>query len=721
MATDFRAFSVANLANPAILPEFDRPWLTAPAIPKFPDRDAYRKWMASPSSTVPLFSLIEGENPALRVDGTNPAYRVWGIVTDYDSTLTDAEVAAGLARVSSSRFPIFAWNRTRRGGVRAIWRFEDPIFYYGKDAFHQFMQRAARELNLEGLFPGLDKPVLSKPDQCYAAGNKWTVNADAMIPTDTLSLWLFDVLRRAHDFSRVDVDIPLELVKAELDKRFPGRWKGSFEEGARGVRFWDPTADNETAAIVRKNGMTAFTGDRPFLSWADIFGREFTSKYQEDRIGRAAAEMWSDNEKNYYRKMPDGTWDLVSVETARRHLRGRYGLSEKVAKGENLSEVDRMLHHLELHRRIEGALPFPHRPKEVVRWMGRDYLNTAMGVQLVKPSEVTDVMWGRDFPFLSEFLSRLLVDEQNLTIVLAWLKVFYVSCLSGKPRRGQALFLVGPPGTGKSFFSLEILSSIFGGYADARNHFVEGNRFNSSMFDHIIWSLDDSTILGDRRMHQKFSGLVKACVANPAFPYEKKYGYSGSAPFEGRFICTLNDDPVSLGILPDTDQSLLDKVILARTDSLPASVTGDVHKNHEIVMAELPSFLRWLVDWEIPDSVELDARFGIKAWHDTEILREARSVSDSMTVMEAVEMWIKDYTPAKPGEPWTGNATELYAALQSHSGVSSVTRRLNPVTLGRQINAAMAGGAVRYVKRGHLGRGEDKRSVYIITKPEGTT
>lgn len=711
-----RAFSISNLATPAILPIHTEPWLTAPAIPSFPTREAYKLWMTNPTSMVPLFSLVEGQNPGMRVHpGTNPAYRVHGFVADYDSPLNEAEVLAGLSRVPA-RFPIFAWNRTRRGGVRAVWRFEEPIFYYGEESFGRFVKRIRKELALDSIFPGLDEEVLAKPDQCYAAGDGWTVNATAVIKNETIQSWLVEILKKTKDFDRVDIEIPLNVVKAELDRQFPGRWSGTFEEGARGVRFWDPMADNPTAAIVRKTGMTAFTGDTPFMSWANIFGSGFVAKYKEDTIGRAAATMWADREKNYYRKVANGEWDLCGVEVARRHLRGTFGLSDSVRKGESLSEVDQVLLHLELSKRVEGMMPFPHRPEESVMWQGKTYLNSARAV-LVKPAECTESNWGADFPFLSNYLIRLFANHENLEVFLAWLKVWYESTLAGYPAPGQALFIVGPAGTGKSFLSLEVIASIFGGYADARSHFVDGGRFNSDMFEHALWSLDDSTILGNHQHHKKFSGLIKACVANPSMPYEKKYGYSGSCPFTGRFVCTLNNDPISLGILPDTDQSLLDKVVLARTDSLEAEVFSSKEKNHEAVMAELPMFLRWLVNWEIPASIERDTRFGIKAWHDVIVLSETQASSDSSAISEAIEMWAKDVLPEIKEGVWQGNCTELFGALQNNSKVAPAIRGLTTRSLGRHL-ASLCGQPGSWISRGSVGRGAAKRNnIYTVRIP----
>lgn len=681
-----RAFSIANLASHPVLAEHREPWYSAPAVPSFPTREAYQKWMADPGSCVPLFNLIEGENPTLRVSVTNPPHKVHGIVVDYDTPIDAAELASGLARIPP-QFPVFAYNKTRRGGVRLVFAFERPIFYYGKDTFKRLMSRAKKELNLTGLFPGLDEELLHDADHTYTAGDAWTVSPASVISSATLGLWLFEAIRKTDDFDKAGIEVPLDVVEKAVHTRFPGRWNGPFTEGSRGIRFWAPEADNPTAAIVRKTGMTAFTGDRPFMSWSDIFGRQFIAQYQEDRIGRAVDQLYCDNEKQYHRQLPDKAWDRCDATVIRRHLKVVFGLSDKPVDG--ISEIERVMHHLELNKRIEGAIPFPFRRESLVTWNGKNYLNTAVNIRLVQPS-TEPAEWGINFAFTSNYLTTLFADDQNLTVFLAWLKVWYESCRKGSPCRGQALFIVGGPGTGKSLLSLEFLATIFGGYAGTQSFFVEDSKFNSSMFAKALWTLDDQTIIGDRKKLTKFSGLVKSCVANPHIQYAQKYGYEGHVPFEGRLVVTLNEDPASLGILPNTDDSLLDKATMLRTGTAPAAVLGSPAENHEAFERDLPAFLRWLCDWEIPaDKVTKDVRFGICAWQDPLVLKEAQSVADSTAVMEAVEIWIRDFTPEKPGAPWVGSASELLGLMLIHDTVKVLVRSLNPVTFGRHLSQAV--------------------------------
>jgi uncharacterized protein DUF5906 len=704
----FRGFCIANLAEHKILTQFNEFWLTAPAVPTFPDREAYKTWMKDPHSTVPLFSLLEGSNPAHRVSASNPAYKVWGIVAEYDCELVTSDVATGLTRVPTE-YPVFAWNRTRRGGLRMVWRFESPIFFYGPDTFKRLMARAKKELHLSNLFPGLDTTILASPDQCYTAGDHWTHRADACLKNETVALWLFDICLKSKDFDRAGIEIPLDVVEAEVHKRFPNRWSGDFTEGSRGIRFYDPIADNATAAIVRSTGMTCFTGGQPFMSWADIFGLQFVKQFQEDRIGNAATEMYTDKERNYYHKLPDGQWNGCGIEITKRHIKGLYGLTDHTRKGEVLSDVESVLYYLDRNRRVEGALPFPLNPQSVVNWNGQTFLNVATA-RLILPVD-TDQEWAVNFPWLAGYFEKLFIDQANLNVFLAWLKVWYASVLAGSPCRGQALFVVGPPGTGKTFLSRAVVGRIFGGYADAHQYFVDGGRFNSSLFDKALWCLDDSTILAEHKALQKFSSLIKAAVANDSFPYEKKYGYSGAVPFNGRLLCTLNDDPISYGILPDTDHSLLDKVTMLRTGNVIPTMAALAKDRYSTLDQELPYFLKWLICMPLPSEVKPDTRFGIESWHDREVLEEARSGSYSSAVMEIVDLWRSAYvvnmdlddgqTDTK-AKTWEGTAAQLMQKLHAINSIKPLITKLTPMSLGRQISAAINAGCpylARYLSK----------------------
>ena len=442
------------------------------------------------------------------------------------------------------------------------------------------------------------------------------------------------------------------------------------------------------------------------------------------KIEKASKGLWYDSQKNYYRQLEGGDWDPMSVEQTRRHLKVDCSLSDEPSGANNISEVDEALHYIETKQRVTGALPFPLRKESLVTWNGKKYLNIATD-KLLEAADGTTAGWGDHFPWFAEFIERLFPDSKNRDIVLAWMRVWYKRVAeTGGGGRGQALFIVGPVKTGKTFFSNCVLGRIFGSVADASSYFVEGNRFNAAMFDSVVWALDDSTILGDKTAHQKFSGLVKKSVANPSFPYDRKYGYTGSVPFCGRFICTMNDGPVAIEILPDTDQDLLDKVILVRTGSEKARMATEEAERYATLDRELPFFLRWLLQTDHAGWIGRgDQRCGIDAWHDKWGLDEARASATSATVMELVEIWRRergknpnkeDGKTAKDGKSWTGSATELLTDLQLLDQTKGHVRFLTPKSLGRNIASAIENGYKHAVKNP---RSDTRRTITLLFDP----
>jgi hypothetical protein len=700
-----RAYAVRSNSAQEVLPE-NVPWHNTVPIPKFKNKDAYREWCKHPTTDYNFFSMVEGEVSTLRLGNGNKPFRIHGVVADYDCAgLSDAEVRAGIARIPAT-FPPRAWNRTFSGGVRAVWVFEHPVFYYSSDVWKKFIARCTKELKLTSVLAGLDDHI-TMPELYYCSGSDWTVNETAVLRGSLVDLWMYDACKIDHMSSK-GTEVPLDIVEAEMTKKFPGRWEGDFTEGARGVRFWDETGDAKSA-IVKPTGMICFTGNEPFLSWEKIFGREFVQKYIEDRRGKAVSEMHSDGTA-YYRQLPNKMWDAMKVETARRHLKVVYGLSDATAKGDASSEIDALLNHLEQRKRIHGAMPFPLNPQEVVNWNGMTFLNNSLA--RLCPAVAEPQEWGVNFPWLSRSYSTLFLDHKNLVIFLCWLHIWLKSAHAGRPCRGQSLFIVGPPGTGKSLLSRQILARMVGGYADARDHLVDGGRFNSSLFEKALWCIDDSTVLADPKAHARFSALVKAMVANDSMQYEQKYGYSGAIPFVGRLVTTLNNDPISLGILPNTDASLLDKVIMLQTDDVEIDVAATEEERYAIIDRELPYFVRWLLDFEMPEWVERDNRFGIKAWHDKDVLAEARSGTTSYTVMQIIEMWRNDKNLNHGEDAMPMSPTELYIALASQ--YPDAMRGITLVGLGKHISQAMNSGACDWIKRGTTGK--QSKKILLISK-----
>jgi len=81
-----------------------------------------------------------------------------------------------------------------------------------------------------------------------------------------------------------------------------------------------------------------------------------------------------------------------------------------------------------------------------------------------------------------------------------------------------------------------------------------------------------------------------------------------------------------LSILPDLDDSILDKLMLFKLGdwqpdfSMAEGVEARIER-------ELPFFLRRLLAYEVPAHIQGDPRFGVKCFHHPELVREANNAS----------------------------------------------------------------------------------------------
>lgn len=679
-----RAFCLKN-NSAQVITDVIEPWLNAEPIPPFPTKDAYREWSKNPNTDYCFFSLVEGEVTTMRLGSGNKAHKLHGIVADFDcKNTTNEELDRGIGRCSR-RFLPYAWNRTFSGGVRVVWLFEDPVFYYNKDTFKRFVNRCIKEFKIKDLFPHLDDAIY-KEDTYYCAGDAWVINSQrTLVTAQSTNLWIAEASKN-DDFDG-GVEIPIETVAAEVEKRFPGRWDGEFKIGARGVRFWEPGADAKSA-IVRPTGMQAFTGDVSFLSWSRIFGNDFVQQFIENRTGAAIRDLYFDG-KYFYRQLPDESWAAMNTESAKRHLQVNFSLSSE-KDGEPASEVDVVLHRIESTKCVIAALPFPHNPNRIVRFNGKNYLNISNAK--LWPAALDEQEWGENFAWIANYLSSLFENEDSLLAFLCWAHVWVKSLHEGEPRKGHALFIIGPPGTGKTLLSTQILGRIVGGFAEATQFLVDGNQYNNSLFENALWTIDDAVAGADARAHAKFSAALKAVVANSTFHYEKKHGSAGDLSFSGRVVVTLNEDPNSLSIIPDTDHNLTDKIIIVRTGDTPADVAEKESDRYKVIEQELSAFVRFLIDFKIPDSVDSDKRFGFKAYHDPSTLEEARSATVGSTILEAVDTWRKLYSESADKDTfhWKGTASEMYAALNQLDATRGVVSKMSSVWLGRHLNQAIA-------------------------------
>lgn len=627
-------------------------WEKGLTIPKFPDKETFRDWVCDTATEHCVYSFIEGRDPTQRIRSENPPTRVRGVVLDYDARFTDEEVSAFVAHSLETDYPVNLVGRSYSGGIHAVWLFEQPLPVVGVQTLKSFMRAVVRKVRGQRLARGLDQ-AFTDPAKYYTVGGSWQKVSSTPIPFRYLSYWLYDATS-VKDLGTSGVEIPLERVYEEVEKRFPGRWSGAFTEGARGVRFWDNAADNETAAVVRSTGMQCFTGHQPFYQWVEIFGPRFVEQFMSERIGKVIADYYYDG-RNFWHTDDNGQVHELSRSDMALVLKVQYGLKTRPPKGGGCSEHDKAMTEVITTKRVDAALPFVFNHDRVVKVDDRVYFNTST----LRPMGMEEgpVNWGRRFDLLAHWLEQFFGPEQ-LPYFLSWAARFYQSAVDGDPATGQALFLVGEPDSGKTLLNTLLLSRLFGGHRRAANFLLARDNWNGDLFEAGLWSLDDEVGEADRSL---FSARLKEFVANYDFRYSEKFRKGGKAIWKGRLVSTLNDDAVSLQLLPDLDMSLLDKIMIFKV----SKVEGVEFSKEQIAELEagLPAFARFLYHYEMPVELTGSPRFGVKSFIHPEIHQKAMMSSPSSFVGELIRLFLNNYAFDKDEEYVELTTPELMGRL----------------------------------------------------------
>ena len=624
-----------------------------------------------------FYSGLEGLIQSVRIDTkNNPAVFLHWLVADYDGQIDQHMKDTVLERCGDFKPQYIC--RTFSGGARLLWKLEEPFPLHKNDLTAKLLKQVRKKLKLSKLLVGLDTAAFEDPAKYYEAGTDWVELSSDVIPAPFMMQW---AIESTHNYAwkKLGPSIPMELIAAEVEKQYPGQWQGEFEVGVRGVRFWDSSADNQTAAVIRESGMQCFTGGQAFVPWSAILGGKFVRQFQADQIGGAVTEVYFDG-RDYWTQLSNGQWHGCNKSDIALHLKVERGLSAVVPRGSTSSEVDQALHRIQKQQCIVCAAPLIHRPKGIVYLDGFRVLNTSNAV-VFQPSEKIDVDPATDFPWLEFYLATFFDPVEQLDYFYAWLRRWYSSALDGKMLPGQATFFAGKPNTGKTLLSTVILSRAFGGHIDASSFLSGEDGFNSHLFNSAVWAVDDVVPLTDNKSHLKFSALIKKMAANRTFSVREKYRVDKLIEWNGRVVVTCNTDPESIRILPDVDLSNRDKINLFRvadrdTFSFPRDVA-------EIILAELPFFLRWLLDWTPPSHVLGESRYGVKTYCEASLFEAARHSSSAYSFLEVLLKFFE----GQCSDVWTGSATELLSAmLNDQDGLAVIAAKYTPDKVGRELS-----------------------------------
>lgn len=701
-----KCFSVVNLTKQDMVECV--PWEFTPGVQPSDrirqDKQSRQEWYRTGNTEWQFYTPVEPANPRQRPSKDNPAKYLHGIVADYDLPLTNERAFEAF---DDLKFKPSRLERSLGGNLRLVWEFERPVLVESDKFCNAFLIDAKKWLNVDAL-PGLDEGAFEDCNRLYCNGGQWVeVTGAKPIRETAIQSFYFEVsknYRWAGDGLRAE--IPLDIVEAELRKKFPGfSWPGEFAAETQGPSFWVTGSTSPMSAVVKVEGMLTFAAhaEKPFYSWSDILGKEFVEEYEAQSLSKATSGIYYSG-KLYY--MPiKGEYCTITEKELARFLKIDCSIPPK--------KHDEILRHLDVNCRISGAAPFLFRESGLIEFQGQRVLNTFKS-SLIHPSEQA-CEWGENgsFPWLSQHFDTLFDPPEQKVWFLAWLKHFYISGLFNKPRPGQNIYLMGPTNTGKTFTGRHIVGRLMGGFVDATDYLVKGDGFGSENYHVPVWCIDDETpnnSLGQDR----FFAMLKKSSANQQFKYHKKYDIPVVVEWMGRTIVTCNLDFVSSRILTPMDNSSKDKTCLFRC-SARAFVSPGWDELQAILVKELPCFARWLLLWEVPAEIPRHGRYGYAEHHEASLLDQSHQIGRSAPFKELLIEALKMYFTDNPKEAtWRGTGSQILRLLQMNPMNDAIIRGLKMEQLNRYLEQIQREGLIQC----QVDIGELKTRIWIFSRWE---
>lgn len=651
-------FAVANLTSQSLAPCV--PWEFQPAelpSPKVrgdkPERQAFYR---NPNTQWMFYSGIEPSNPNMRTSKENPPRLIHAFVADFDAKIPDDRLDEVVASMTYKP----AWiERSLGGNARLVWLLPNPLIVDTYD-FSVAVLLAAKDWLQLALLPALDEGAFLDPCRLLCNGADWRATGHGALSAAAVQNFFVSCGKRFRfKGEEKSSGIPLEIIEPALKERYPAfDWPTDFVVDSQGPSFWIPGSLSPLSAIVNQNGMFSFAdhAEKPFFTWLDLLGPEFVAKYEEDSISKATANIHWDG-KHFWRKIDAAYYSLAKDE-----LLTYFEVECKLAK----KKVQEALSHIHNAGRVSWAAPYVFRPMGRITFLNRAVLNTYTN-HIVSPS-TEKTAWGAQgkFPFLSLLFDNLFDPSEQLAHFLAWWKHFYLSGVNLQPMPGQNTFLMGGVNVGKTLTNRKIIGRSVGGFMDASEYLMRSGTFNSELFEVPLWCVDDETMGESSQTQSMFQAMLKKTAANQQFRHSKKFEVGALTEWMGRVIITANLDYISSRALGPLDGNIADKTNVFRCSAESKIQFPSRHTLEDLIGKELPFLLCWLLEWEPPDFVIRDVRFGYRAYHDPRLLDHSHQSGRSAPFKELLIESLKKYFDENQDVPeWRGSVTKIFQLIQS--------------------------------------------------------
>ena len=333
----------------------------------------------------------------------------------------------------------------------------------------------------------------------------------------------------------------------------------------------------------------------------------------------------------------------------------KWGMSTRAQDDEPLSEVDELFADVSYNKTVSFAGRLAGARTGCYWINGKRILVTqSPNVIAAKPNG--------EFPMIQSVIDQLFnCDIDQRPYIYGWLKKGRQALVQADPLPGQALILAGPRNAGKNLFQ-DLVTEILGGRAEKPYRYMIGKtEFNSDLFGAEHLCIADEVPFHDMASRRVFGSKIKDMCVNSLQSCHGKHKEALSLVPLWRLSVSVNDEPENLVMLPPLDDSIADKLIMVRVDRakmpMPTDTPEGRRKFWNSVCAELPYFVNFLDDYEIPEDMK-DSRFGIKAFQHPALVEVLQDMSHEVRLLE-----LMDTIVVPSSGSWKGTKEELETAL----------------------------------------------------------
>ena len=301
-----------------------------------------------------------------------------------------------------------------------------------------------------------------------------------------------------------------------------------------------------------------------------------------------------------------------------------------------------------------------------------------------------------------------LIGESQCEYLLGWLQQGRKAMRNPSQNvPGQALFLVGTVGLGKTLAQRIITACLGGRAADPQNWLKGLTPFNSDLWKAEHLMISDATIQDDWKARSRLTGALKEVVANNSFPLHAKFAEALTMKPIWRLSMSANCTPNSVKALPSVDEDNADKVLMLWCER-PGWEFQRGLEIWDLIGPDLDEFCGAVDGFEVSEDIE-DVRYGVMGHVHPEIQQLVHGESSEGQLEGVLDLYFVDND-----DELVGSSAAIYNVLKNYGPMQWIK---TPKGLGMFLRKLSKTGAARYKVEDKIGHRKTK--IWTIKQHDG--